>query len=231
MRSIFGMIVGLALAGCSVVAPLPPITPIGQPALDTTRSPVNFNAVVQRLEPVAERICRSRTSGTNCDFSIFIDSRAGQPPNAFQRLDDQGRPEIGFTTALIAQAFNNDELAFVLGHEAAHHISGHLSQTRETALAGAVLGGLLATIAGGSAADVDLAQNIGGTVGARTYSKDFELEADELGTLIAFRAGYDPVQGAQFFARIPDPGDQFLGTHPPNRDRIAIVRRTAAGLF
>ncbi|MEL6518654.1 MAG: M48 family metalloprotease, partial [Pseudomonadota bacterium] len=80
------------------------------------------------------------------------------------------------------------------------------------------------------AAGVETAQRIGGTVGARRFAKDFELEADALGTRIAAAAGYDPVRGAEFFNRIPDPGDQFLGTHPPNADRMATVRRVAAGL-
>ena len=85
----------------------------------------------------------------------------------------------------------------------------------------------LASITG---ADVTSAQRIGAQVGARSYSKDFELEADALGTVIAARSGYDPVRGSQFFNRIPDPGDRFLGTHPPNAQRIEVVRRTAAGL-
>jgi predicted Zn-dependent protease len=48
--------------------------------------------------------------------------------------------------------------------------------------------------------------------------------------VIAARAGYDPVRGAAFFNRIPDPGDQFLGSHPPNADRIRVVQATAARL-
>jgi len=44
------------------------------------------------------------------------------------------------------------------------------------------------------------------------------------------RAGYNPVRGAQFFTRIPDPGNRFLGTHPPNAQRIETVRRVNAQL-
>ncbi|MEL7094470.1 MAG: M48 family metalloprotease, partial [Pseudomonadota bacterium] len=77
---------------------------------------------------------------------------------------------------------------------------------------------------------VQSAANVGATVGARTYSKDFELEADATGTVIAKQAGYNPVRGAEYFNRIPDPGDVFLGTHPPNAQRVAIVKKTAAGL-
>jgi len=74
------------------------------------------------------------------------------------------------------------------------------------------------------------AQELGAAVGARTYSKEFELEADRLGTIITKRAGYDPLRGAEFFTRIPDPGNRFLGTHPPNAQRIQTVRETAARL-
>jgi Zn-dependent protease with chaperone function len=38
------------------------------------------------------------------------------------------------------------------------------------------------------------------------------------------------VRGAEYFNRVPDPGNRFLGTHPPNADRIRVVRQTAAGL-
>jgi predicted Zn-dependent protease len=67
-------------------------------------------------------------------------------------------------------------------------------------------------------------------LGLRSYSKTYELQADALGTLIAANAGYDPLRGVAFFTRIPDPGDAFLGTHPPNCRRIKIVREAAASL-
>ncbi|WP_299294642.1 M48 family metallopeptidase [uncultured Tateyamaria sp.] len=186
-----------------------------------------FVEVVGRVEPVAERECRRRTNGVNCDFKILVDDRRGQPPNAFQTLDDDGRPLLVFNLALLNEARNKDEIAFVMGHEAAHHIRGHIARQRQNAAAGAVVFGGLASIAGG---DVESAQRLGAQVGARTYSKDFELEADALGTVITSLAGYDPIAGSQFFNRIPDPGDRFLGTHPPNAQRIETVRRTAAGL-
>ena len=166
----------------------------------------------------------------NCNFNIVVDDRPGQPANAFQTLDKNGRPIVAFTLALIAEARNEDELAFVLGHETAHHIAGHISRQQQNAVAGAVVAGGLAVLLGGDSSAIEAAQRTGAQVGARSYSKNFELEADALGTVITARAGYDPVRGAQFFARIPDPGDRFLGTHPPNASRLDTVRRTAAGL-
>ncbi len=200
------------------------------PQLTARQAARSFVRVVNTVEPVAERECRARTRGVNCNFNIVIDDRPGQPANAFQTLDKNGRPVVAFTLALIADARNEDELAFVLGHETAHHIAGHISRQQQNAVAGAVVAGSLAVLLGGDSNAVEAAQRTGARVGARSYSKNFELEADALGTVITARAGYNPVRGAQFFTRIPDPGDRFLGTHPPNAARMAVVRRTAAGL-
>ena len=180
-------------------------------------------------EPVAERVCREMRPRFNCDFAIVVDDRAGQPPNAFQTYDREGRPVIGFTRALFGEMQNRDELAFALAHEAAHHIEGHITQTQASGATGAILGGILGSIVGLDPAGVETAQNIGGTVGARRFSKEFELEADSLGARIAQRAGYDPLRGVLYFQRAPDPGDRFLGTHPPNANRIDVVRRTVGG--
>ena len=236
MRKIVMVVTALTLSGCvTVTGPEPQQTPPTQPAVapappivSQNRAARNFLAVVKRMEPVAERECRRRAFGSHCDFKIVVDDRKGQPSNAYQKLDKSGRPVIVFTRALINETRNQDELAFVLGHEAAHHIEGHIPKTQQSAVAGAVVGGLLAAVLGAGDAGVQEAQRLGGAVGARTYSKEYELEADSLGTIITKHAGYDPVKGAAFFSRIPDPGDRFLGSHPPNAKRIAIVRRTAA---
>ena len=189
-----------------------------------------FAEVVESVKPVAERECRTRVPEANCNFLIVVDDRPNQPPNAFQTRDPTGRPIIAFTLALIADARNGDELAFVMGHEAAHHILGHLDRQQRNALAGALIFSGLASLQGDTGADLRSAQELGAVVGARTFSKEFELEADELGTIIAHRAGYDVLKGAEFFNRIPDPGNRFLGTHPPNAQRIATVRRTLGNL-
>jgi len=230
----------LALAGCTVPPP-PPGAPQPGPAeiapeerarlrAEAMRAADNFVTVVERVEPVAESVCRRETQGVDCDFQIYVDDRPGVPPNAFQTLDPQGRPAIVFSLALIADARNQDELAFILGHEAAHHIAGHISRAQASAEIGALILGSLAEAAGQGRQGIDAASRIGASVGARRYAKEFELEADALGTVIADGAGYDPVRGAAFFARIPDPGDRFLGTHPPNAERLATVRRVAASL-
>ena len=229
----------LLLAACAEMPmPLPPVqsAPGAQPAsayaagvqLRAQQAARQFVQVVDTVEPVAEQICRNRSSRMNCDFQIVVDDRTDQPPNAFQTVDRSGRPIVAFNLALITSAENADELAFVMGHEAAHHILDHLAKTQESATVGAVVLAGITAMSGADAETVRAAEELGATVGARSYSKDYELESDQLGTIIAAKAGYDPVLGAQFFNRIPDPGNRFLGSHPPNAARMAIVRRTYA---
>ncbi len=187
-----------------------------------------FTEVSRAVAAQAERECRARTSGVNCDFRIVVDPDPRAPVNAYQSRDEQKRPVVTFTAAMILSVQNDDELAFVMGHETAHHIRGHLDRQAENAAAGAAIFAELAKVTLGSESAIEASQDLGAFVGARSYSKEFELEADELGTIITARAGYNPVVGAQFFNRLPDPGDRFLGSHPPNAARIEIVRRTAA---
>ena len=232
----------LALQGCvTAVAPTPPVAPpvAPDPALvlpdANTRAAgraaaQTFIAVAERVEPVAEAICRRQSGPRNCNITIAVDDRPGLSPNAYQTVDSRGRPFVIFTLSLIAMAANADELAFVMGHESAHHIAGHIPRRQDQARSGAILAGALAQLAGASAEDVRRAQEMGAEMAARQYSQEFELEADALGAEIAFLAGFDPVRGAAFFDRLPDPGKKFLGTHPPNSDRKALVARTTRRL-
>ncbi|MGR3369876.1 MAG: M48 family metallopeptidase [Sagittula sp.] len=229
----FALLAALALSACATVQlPSPVPSPVGATSaqLRANQAARQFVEVVEAVEPVAEQMCRARTSGLNCDFQIVVDDRADQPPNAFQTVDRFGRPIVAFNLGLINSVENADELAFVMGHEAAHHIRDHLTKTRESATVGAVVFAGIAAISGAEAEAVRNAEQLGAAVGARTYSKEFELEADQLGTIISAQAGYDPVRGAAFFARIPDPGNRFLGSHPPNAARLEVVKRTAASI-
>jgi Zn-dependent protease with chaperone function len=234
MQRIAALFLSLALAGCVV-----PANQVSQPqqqlpdaaqSVAASQAARNFVTAVETVEPVAEQICRARTRGQNCNFHIVIDDRPGQAPNAFQTLDSFGRPILAFNLALIANTRNVDEIAFVIGHEAAHHISGHIPQQQQSATQGALLAGILVAVGGGGDSAIQEAQKIGATVGARRFSKGFELEADALGAEITERAGFSALRGAAFFDRFTDPGDKFLGTHPPNAARRATVAQAVANL-
>ena len=228
------LVMAIVLAGCETTSTTqqPNNQPVSKPSGSISAAPSrhNFTTVVNRIRPVAVRECIRRTKGVNCNFKVIVDPRANAPANAYQTVDKNGQPIVIFTKAMIAKARNGDELAFVLGHEFAHHISGHLGRQAKNAAAGAILLAGLAGLAGGDSTAIDAAQQVGANIGARSYSKKFELEADKLGTVITYRAGYNPLIGAKFFSRIADPGDKFLGTHPPNAARVKAVMDTARQL-
>ena len=98
MRLTLIALLALALAGCAAPLPAPPPdpTPRALPAdlPDPEVAAQNFVTVVERVEPVAEAVCRDRTRNVNCDFQLVVDSNPANPPNAFQTVDRRGRPVL-----------------------------------------------------------------------------------------------------------------------------------------
>ncbi|WP_349291226.1 M48 family metallopeptidase [Loktanella sp. SALINAS62] len=244
-RHILTVIGALTLTACAASAPVP-TAPVAIPApvvltpqaaaesrfvdrMDAQTAVRTLVSVVDRIEPVAEAACREAGIEPNCNFEFAVDANPLAQPNAFQTLVKGDQPLIAFTASLVAEARNADELAFILSHEAAHHILGHIAQQRQAASIGAAVMGQLVGLSDDPRARRDAAA-FGAAVGARTYSQQFELEADVLGTQIAARAGFNPLRGAEFFFRIPDPGNTFLGSHPANADRVRVVQATARSL-
>lgn len=211
--------------------------------LSTSQSVNQFIKVANRVEPVAEQICRQEAAkaGTsvNCDLKILVDEKMPFK-NAYQKYDG-GTPIIAFTVPMIMDARNEDEIAFVMGHEAGHHIAKHIQKTQQQQAAGALILGMAAAYA--SANDpyatqyqrqrtIDDAVELGTAIGGAAFSQTYELEADVIGTHVASAAGYDPVRGARFFARpehakLPNGQLSFWGTHPPDKKRVATVIATA----
>ncbi len=207
----------------------------------------NFTDVIQRVEPVAEAVCATQVREDrplNCDYNIVFDDDATAPANAFQTIGRDGRPLIIFNIAFIAEARNQDEIAFVMGHEAGHYIAEHLKKQKQQQVAGALIMGTLTAVSQAYATSanpyrstaydqVELRNSIdaGVGVGSVAFSQTYELEADYLGALIAKQAGYDPERGALLFARRENPKNvdgslSFWGTHPPSAQRLATVIET-----
>ena len=228
LRTTIGMLALALGAACTlapVTAPVNSAPGAANPPADSASTRADFDAVVARLRPMAAQVCRDRSPQLDCNFVVVLDDRPNLPPNAFHTRDAQGRPIIAFTDSLIRDLRSRDEIALIFGHEAAHHIADHIPRIQREAQTGAILGGLAAALLGTNAGTARQIMSATATLGARRYSKPFELEADRLGARIAERAGYDARRGAQIFRRIPDPGNRFLGTHPPNADRLRAVEQ------
>lgn len=229
MRSFALILASVVALGACVPTTQPAAPPVQSPTISPEQAVINFREVIDRVEPVAEQVCREQTPDQLCDFAIYVDRDLKSGVNAFHTIDDNGQPAIIFTIGLIAVAANADELAFVMGHEAGHHIGRHLPRVQASADLGAQILTTLARAGEINEAALGGVAQVGAVVASRQYGRQAELEADAIGTVIAARAGYDPLRGAEFFTRIPDPARSFLATHPPNAQRIETVRRTVAG--
>lgn len=228
----------LALAGCGVSYDAAPVergriaaaTPAGQRPLAAGLA--DFGVASRRVEAEAEAMCREVRPDRPpraCDFEFILlnDPRIG--PNAFQTNGRDGRPVVAMTVQLVAETDNADEIAFVLGHEAGHHIADHIARSQTQAITGALVLGTIASLNNASQDVVSDMMDLGASLGGRAYSQSYELEADVLGAYIADGAGYDPELGARVFARPAlASGGGLLSTHPASAERQARVAATAA---
>lgn len=131
-------------------------------------------------------------------------------------------------TGMLAVATTDDQLAAVLGHEAAHAIARHGGERVSQSVAGSVVSAAVAEGAGLSAGEQQLLDAALG-MGGLAFSRSQESEADELGLFIAADAGFDP-HGAialwqSMAARDRVTPPEFLSTHPSERTRIDRLRR------
>jgi len=136
----------------------------------------------------------------------------------------------------ITAASNEAELAAVMAHEMSHVYMQHSAKqagkaqmTEEIAgIAGAILG---ATEKGtiGSLAQAGVKFGAEGLV--LKYSRTDEAQADHVGAIILYKAGYNPQAMADFFQKLASEGStgpQFLSDHPnPGNREVAIQKEIA----
>jgi Zn-dependent protease with chaperone function len=128
-------------------------------------------------------------------------------------------------SGLIRYVENDDELAFVVAHEIAHNVLGHIGKKRGNVLLGSVLDVLILATTGVSTGGAF------GQVGGAAFSKGFEFEADYAGLYIAARAGYDVSSAANFWRRLaaeyPKSMEKaFAASHPSTPERFVAMEKT-----
>jgi predicted Zn-dependent protease len=135
----------------------------------------------------------------------------------------------------ITAAANEAQLAGVMGHEMSHvymqHSAKQAGKEQTTSilagLAGAVLG---ATKGGGMIGQLGEAGIQMGAQGLMLkYSRTDESQADAVGAIVLYKAGYDPQALAEFFKTLETQGGstppQFLSDHPNPGNREQAIER------
>lgn len=160
------------------------------------------------------------------------------------------------TRGILAYMENEADLAGVMGHEIGHVTARHGAQ-RATRQQNAGLGVLAATVLGavlesrGVGGAADIAGQVSQTVAAgyvANYSREQELQADQLGAEYLARNHYDPrhmvdvirvlkdqeqyaADQARAQGRQPSTGGGWLASHPSNEQRLQRIRDEAATLL
>jgi len=139
---------------------------------------------------------------------------------------------------MIEKARNEGEVAGVMAHELSHVALRHgtAQATKATPYAvGQVAGQILGAIVGGGWGQV-ISQGSQFGLGAAflRYSREYEKQADLLGTHIMANAGYDPRDMANVFRTIQQEGGsgapQWLSSHPDPGNRYNYINQEAANL-
>lgn len=145
------------------------------------------------------------------------------------------------TRQLMALMNSEDELAFVLGHEAGHIAANHSQRRQTTSIFSQIGAALLGVVTGSN----QLAQ-LAGTLGQQyllSFSRNQEYESDRLGVRYIAASGYNPLASTEILDTLNTYGTlraRFAGreddqrstpswnsTHPASADRIARARREA----
>jgi len=134
----------------------------------------------------------------------------------------------------ITAAENESELAGVMAHEMSHIYMQHSAKQAPKAAAAQIIAGLAGAVLGNSVAG-GLAR-MGIQFGAGTvlmkYSRKDESQADAVGAIIMYKAGYNPKAMADFFTKLEqrygNGGPQLLSSHPnPGNREVAIQKEVA----
>jgi hypothetical protein len=128
----------------------------------------------------------------------------------------------------ITSADNEAELAGVIAHEMAHVYMQHSAKSAPKQQAAQIIGALAGILGGGTAGSL---ARLGIQIGAGTllmkYSRSDEAQADSVGAIIMYKAGYNPKAMAEFFEKLQKEsgggGPQFLSDHPNPGNRVKAV--------
>ena len=136
---------------------------------------------------------------------------------------------IFINVGTIQAADNEAQLAGVMAHEMSHVYMQHSAKQMPKQAVAQIFAGILGAVLPGTAAG-NLAR-LGVQIGAGTilmkYSRTDEAQADAVGAIIMYKAGYNPKALAEFFQKLEKQsggsGPQFLSDHPNPGNRYQAI--------
>jgi predicted Zn-dependent protease len=189
-------------------------------------APDNHPQVV-RLRAIAERIIpfSHDWNPRAKDWKWEVNLIGSKQVNAFCMPGGK----IAFYYGILDQLkLNDDEVAAIMGHEAAHALREHARERmgKTAATRGAIEIGSAIFGLGGLGR---MAADMGGQLLTLKFGRDDESEADLVGLELAARAGYDPRAGVSLWQKMATASKgappAWLSTHPAGKQRIQEISR------
>ncbi|MBQ6971400.1 MAG: M48 family metallopeptidase [Synergistaceae bacterium] len=152
-------------------------------------------------------------------------------PNAWVKFQNKDNFSVHVTEGLMKILNTEDEIAGVLGHEIGHVRLGHYGQGVGRAVGWAIVGHLLGRIGGWGGTIAQGAGQIGANLAESGFSRGQEVEADDYGTELLKKAGYDPYglyNAMKAFADnkyVTQPNG--FNSHPPTERRLQHLQEKA----
>ncbi len=181
---------------------------------------------LQRLRYIAARIipftpaCNERAREWRWEVQLLRSNQL----NAFCMPGGK----IAFFSGILSRLrLSDDEVAVIMGHEAAHALLEH-ARERMAKSTGTTVGLRMLAAVFGLGGIGDVAAQYGSQLLGLKFSRDDESEADALGLLLAARAGYDPRAGVALWQKMASANagkapPQWLSTHPAGPERIKDI--------
>ncbi len=184
----------------------------------------------QYVRQLGERLVATIPPENSWPFEFHV--VAQKEINAFALPGGEMFVNLGAITA----AANEAQLAGVMGHEMSHVYMQHSAKQIQKAQVTQGLAGLAGAILGARGGAVGTLAQTGVKMGAGMvmlkYSRSDEAQADEVGAMILYRAGYNPQALADFFKTLEaqgGAGPQFLSDHPNPGNREAAIQKEVQG--
>ena len=158
---------------------------------------------------------------------VKINYEKDKSPNAWVAFKSKNNFSVHVTQGLMKILRSEEEIAGVLGHEIGHVKLGHYSKGVGRNVGWSILSVLLGQ-AGGVAQTVG---NVGATLAESGFSREQEIEADDYGTVLLKKAGYDPYglyNAMNAFAEnkyVTKPSG--FNSHPPTERRLKHLKQKA----
>ena len=238
------LLLGLALSGCAsfggdkdVAVPLPGAAP------KTLGIEAPVSAEHKRLVALFGGEYKWRPAQMHLNAILARLARSSETPSQLYRVTILNTPVVNafalpsgniyVTRGLLALANDSSEVAAVMAHEIAHVAARHAAQRAELEKREAVIS-KVATVIQNQERGQSIRSNSQRTLAS--FSRQQELDADEIGVKVIAAAGYDPYAASRFLAQLgrstglrnaligqqgstarPD----IMSTHPSTPERVA----------